>query len=179
MCWLYHDNFWQCQVWNGAEENSDRNANPSVYHTVQKMRTNPSVYQTVQEWRQTQQCTTRCRNQDKSRLTMTKSNSLSACPRREAGMSDVSLPPPPILLNFFQKILYYFSLRDRIFCVAPVWQLGEVSWSVACAACCHMAPVFAVMHLYTILLLLSIPFLYFFLIWYWSIDGMAHDTSVS
>ena len=50
--------------------------------------------------------------------------------------------------------------------MAPVWQLGEDSWSVACAACCHMTLVFAVMHLYNILelflLLLSIPFLYFF-----------------
>ena len=32
--------------------------------------------------------------------------------------------------------------------MAPVQQLGEVSWSVVCAACCHMALVFAVMHLY-------------------------------
>ena len=26
----------------------------------------------------------------------------------------------PFLLNFFQKILKYFSLRDRLFCMAPV-----------------------------------------------------------
>ena len=26
----------------------------------------------------------------------------------------------PFLLNFFQKILQYFSLRDRLFCTAPV-----------------------------------------------------------
>ena len=26
----------------------------------------------------------------------------------------------PFLLNFFQKILQYFSLRDRLFCMAPV-----------------------------------------------------------
>ena len=54
----------------------------------------------------------------------------------------------PILLNFSQKILQHFSSRDRLFCMAPVWQL-EVSWSVVCAACCHMAMVFAVMHLCT------------------------------
>ena len=30
---------------------------------------------------------------------------------------------------------------------------------MVCAACCHLALVFAVMHLYNILLLLSIPFL--------------------
>ena len=35
--------------------------------------------------------------------------------------------------------------------MAPVLQLGEVSWSVVCAACCHMTLVFAVMHLYNIL----------------------------
>ena len=49
--------------------------------------------------------------------------------------------------------------------MAPVQQLGEVSWLMVCAACCHMILVFAVMHLYDILifflLLLSIPFLYF------------------
>ena len=48
--------------------------------------------------------------------------------------------------------------------MAPVYQLGEVSWLVVCTACCHISLVFAVMHLYNIfyfLLLLSIPFLYF------------------
>ena len=39
----------------------------------------------------------------------------------------------------------------RLFCMASVQQLREVSWSVVCAACCHMALVFAVMHLYNIL----------------------------
>ena len=57
----------------------------------------------------------------------------------------------PFLLNFFQKILQYFSSRDRLFCVAPVQRLGEESWSVVCAACCHMTLVFAVMHLCNIL----------------------------
>ena len=64
---------------------------------------------------------------------------------------------------FLQKSLQYFSLGDGHFCMAPVWQLGEESWTVVCAACCHMTLVFAVMHLYNIfsfLLLLSI-FLYF------------------
>ena len=51
--------------------------------------------------------------------------------------------------------------------MAPVWQLGEVSWLVVCAACCHMALVCAVMHLYNILLkkfllLLSIRFFILF-----------------
>ena len=32
--------------------------------------------------------------------------------------------------------------------MAPVLQLGEVSWSVVCAACCHMTLVFPIMHLY-------------------------------
>ena len=35
--------------------------------------------------------------------------------------------------------------------MAPVLRLGEDSWSVVCAACCHMTLVFAVMHLYNIL----------------------------
>ena len=34
--------------------------------------------------------------------------------------------------------------------MALVKLLGEVSWSVVCAACCHMALEFAVMHLYHI-----------------------------
>ena len=29
-----------------------------------------------------------------------------------------------------------------------VEQLGDDSWSVVCAACCHMALIFAIMHLY-------------------------------
>ena len=57
----------------------------------------------------------------------------------------------PFLLNVFQKILQYFSLRDRLFCMASVKRLGEDSWSVVCAACCHMTLVFAAMHLYNIL----------------------------
>ena len=36
----------------------------------------------------------------------------------------------------------------------PVKQLGEGSWSVVCAACCCMAVVFAVMHLYHIYIFL-------------------------
>ena len=43
--------------------------------------------------------------------------------------------------------------------MVPVQQLGEVSWSVVYAACCHMALVFAVMHLYNINLLLLLLFL--------------------
>ena len=35
--------------------------------------------------------------------------------------------------------------------MASVKQLGEVSWLMVCAACCHMTLVFAVMHLYNIL----------------------------
>ena len=58
----------------------------------------------------------------------------------------------PFLLDFFQKILQYFSLRERLFCVAPVQQLGEVSRLVVCAACCHMTLVFAVMHICNILI---------------------------
>ena len=45
--------------------------------------------------------------------------------------------------------------------MAPVKQLGEDSWSVVCAACCHMTLVFAVMHLY-IILEFSIASVHFF-----------------
>ena len=45
----------------------------------------------------------------------------------------------PIPLTFFPpKIVQYFLFRDRLFCRAPGQQLAEVSWSVVCAACCHM-----------------------------------------
>ena len=52
--------------------------------------------------------------------------------------------------DFFPRKLKYFSLRVRLFCMALVEQLGDDSWYVVCAACCHMALVFAVMHLYNI-----------------------------
>ena len=35
--------------------------------------------------------------------------------------------------------------------MALVEQLGDDSWSVVCAACCHMALVFAIKHLCNIL----------------------------
>ena len=41
-----------------------------------------------------------------------------------------------------------FTLRDRLFCMAPVQQLGEVSCSMVWAACRHMTQIFAAMHLY-------------------------------
>ena len=63
-------------------------------------------------------------------------------------LSYLLLPAGPFFQTFIQKILRHFSLRDRLFCMAPVQQLGDVSWSVECAACCHMALVFALMHLY-------------------------------
>ena len=34
--------------------------------------------------------------------------------------------------------------------MALVEQLGDDSWSVVCAACCRMALLFAIMHLYNI-----------------------------
>ena len=67
----------------------------------------------------------------------------------------------------FPETSSIFFVKRQTFCMAHVQRLGEDSWSVVCAACCHMTLVFAVMHLYNILdffffLLLSIPFLYFF-----------------
>ena len=53
----------------------------------------------------------------------------------------------PILLHFFpRKFFSIFRQEIGFFCMAPVQQPGEVSWSVVCAACCPMALVFAVMH---------------------------------
>ncbi|WP_419650335.1 hypothetical protein, partial [Thiolapillus sp.] len=57
----------------------------------------------------------------------------------------------PGLLSMQRDNSALAGLRDRLFCMAPIQQLGEVSWYVMCAACCHMALVFAVMHLYEIL----------------------------
>ena len=85
-------------------------------------------------------------------------------------LSVIFLRAGPFSWTFFRKILQYFSLRDRDFCMAPFQQLGDVSWSVVCAACCHMALVFAVKHLHTVwkmLLLLSSTFLLFKKIFYW------------
>ena len=64
---------------------------------------------------------------------------------------------------FFQKTFKYFSLRVRLFCMALVEQLGDDSWSVVCAACCHMALVFAIMHLCNIYFILYCvcPFLFY------------------
>ena len=42
-----------------------------------------------------------------------------------------------ILLTFFKKILKYFWLRVRLFCLVLFEQLGDYSWQVVCAACCH------------------------------------------
>ena len=39
--------------------------------------------------------------------------------------------------------------------MAPFQQLGEESWSVVGAACCHMAVVFAVMHLYNFFIFIA------------------------
>ena len=51
--------------------------------------------------------------------------------------------------ELFKKNSATFFDKRQFFCVcvAPVQQLGEVSLSVVCAACSHMALVFAVMYL--------------------------------
>ena len=79
----------------------------------------------------------------------------------------------PIRLTFPpKKILQYFSLRYWLFGVAIVWWLGDDSWSVVCAACCHVAQVFTTMRLYNIFSWFHC-FCSFFLImvlmWYWYI----------
>ena len=49
---------------------------------------------------------------------------------------------------FSRKFFSIFLLRDKLFCMAYVSKLGEISWRLVCTAYCHMALVFAVMHLY-------------------------------
>ena len=62
--------------------------------------------------------------------------------------------------------------------MAPVQQLGEVSWSVVCAACCHTTLVFAVMHLYNISMFYCFcPFL--FLYFFFSESGIDKSTEWS
>ena len=56
----------------------------------------------------------------------------------------------PDSLSLLQKILQHFFFCfniDRLFCMAVVEQLGDDSW-VICAACCHVALVFVIMHIY-------------------------------
>ena len=85
-----------------------------------------------------------------------------SAPSGISGLSSESTLPSPLLffcrvlllfLSFFFSLPYlhillpFFSVTI-CFGMAPVQRLGEVSWSVVCAACCHMTLVFAVMHLY-------------------------------
>ena len=76
-------------------------------------------------------------------------------------------------INIFLKVSLNFSLRVRLLCMAPVLQLGEVSWSVVCAAYCHMALVFAVMRLHIYC------FYSFFFLFFFSSERRGHDSSVS
>ena len=64
----------------------------------------------------------------------------------------------PFSCLFFQKTLKYFSLSVRHFCMALVEQLGDDSWSVVCAACCHVALVFDIMHSYNIFKFCTVSF---------------------
>ena len=51
--------------------------------------------------------------------------------------------------------------------MALVEQLGDDSWCVVCAACCHMALVFAIMHLYIKKFYIVCPF-HFYIIKFFS-----------
>ena len=50
--------------------------------------------------------------------------------------------------------------------MALVEQLGDDSWWVVCAACCHMALVFAIMHLYNIFLFYIVSVHSFFILFF-------------
>ena len=71
--------------------------------------------------------------------------------------------------DFFRKSLTFkkkkrITLFSFLFCMAIIELLGDDSWQMVCATCCHMALVFAIMclHLFYFLLFLSIPFLRLF-----------------
>ena len=53
--------------------------------------------------------------------------------------------------DFFPENSQIFFVKGQAFLYGSCWQLGDDSWQVVCAACCHMALVFAIMHLYNIL----------------------------
>ena len=66
--------------------------------------------------------------------------------------------------------------------MALVEQLGDDSWSVLYAACCHMAlvlPLCIYITFFNFILRLYIPFLYFSLPGIDKLDGMVDDTSTS
>ena len=65
---------------------------------------------------------------------------LLSCSSAESSVSSFffSLPSGPFSWLFFQKILQYFLFRDRHFCTALVYELGEVSWSRLKVTVIHM-----------------------------------------
>ena len=69
-------------------------------------------------------------------------------------------PLLPTCPFFFPENCSIFFLERQAFQYPLVQQLGGDSWSVVCAACCHVILVFAIMHLYNFVLFLSISFLY-------------------
>ena len=114
-------------------------------------------------------------------------STILSCSSAKSCYSVFFLPGGPfsrLKLVFFFLNLQCFPLGDRLFCMAPVLQLGEVSSLVVCTAWCqyHMALVlalvFTVGHLYNIfslLLLLSIPVLHFFFWGRWVGLGLVNQ----
>ena len=81
----------------------------------------------------------------------------------------------PDSLSLLQKMFlffFFFFAVILLFCIAVVEQLGDDSWVIS-AACCHVALVFVIMHIYINtfvvfkLSFLSIPCLHYLKkIWY-------------
>ena len=76
------------------------------------------------------------------------------------------------------------KLSRRFFCMALVEQLGDDSLQVVCAAYCHMALVFALIHLYNIFFIFYIVSYHSFFYIFLSpgidkLDGMVDNTSMS
>ena len=87
-------------------------------------------------------------------------------------LSYLFLSAGPFFWIFFQKVLQYFLLRDRFFCMAPVWQLGEAGcwWYLQHAAIRHWYLVLCIFVIFYIFFIASVHpflFLYFLKIWYW------------
>ena len=76
-----------------------------------------------------------------------------------------------LVFFFFFRKLKYVLLGVRLFCVALVEQLGDDSWYVVCANCCHMALVFAIMQLCNCFIFVVVSVHSFLKIFFFNIDG--------
>ena len=85
---------------------------------------------------------------------------------------------------FIKRYSFFFGVRGWVGMVLVV-QLGDDSWQVVCAACCHMALVFygsGILHyafLFFIVSVYSFFVLYYFSCGIYTLDEMVDNTSMS